>query len=40
MNTHKRDFMINKEKPVGNHASFHNLNFDSCYTTKTIKSLS
>lgn len=39
MNGHRQDVKTGKEKPVAQHAEQHNLDFDSCFTTKAIKSL-
>jgi hypothetical protein len=39
MNGHRQDVKTDKEKPVAQHANQHSLDFDSCYTTKAIKSL-
>jgi len=37
MNNHRHNVKEQKEKPVAIHAGTHKLNFDQCYTTKTIK---
>lgn len=38
MNGHRHDVKTGKDKPVAQHATTHNLDFDSCYSTKALKS--